>query len=192
MPGRRGNDGDGVFLARVAGVPIGASAPLLALVILVAVPLALGVFLRSGALLAVPAGLFLFIVSFLVHEGAHATVARSHGLGVERITLRIGGGVTTYAGSTPGPGARIQIATAGPLASAVLASTCSALALALGEDGAARGFFELFAAVNLFLTAVNLLPAPRLDGGQIVAAIWDARRERVEARRSRVRSTGAT
>jgi Zn-dependent protease len=160
-----------------------------AVVTIAAVLLALGAIVRIGLLLVAPAGLVLFLGSFLAHEGAHAGVAHWHGLHVDNITLRLGGGMTSYTGTAPGPGPRIQIATAGPLASALLATVFAAAALALGNTSAS-GFFEVFAGVNLFLTAINLLPAPRLDGGQIVAAVGQARRERAEARR--IRSTGAT
>jgi Zn-dependent protease len=193
MPDRGPARAHGITVARIGSVPVEASAPLLAAGTVAAVLLVVAVMARSIGLVAIPAGLVCFVGSFLAHEGAHAIVARAHGLHVTRILLRVRGGMTVYArGPLPAPAARVQIATAGPLASAALATSFAAVAFALGDGAPGRGFFETFAAINLFVTAVNLLPAPSLDGGQILAAAWDGWRVRRTARRNGVTSTGAT
>src|SRR2546426_12417136 len=58
----------------------------------------------------------LLFVSVLVHELAHATMARAEGLGTGKITLYIFGGLATLNGQPAEPRSEFNIAVVGPAA----------------------------------------------------------------------------
>ncbi len=167
----------GLRVASVGGVPVyvGSSWLILAVVVIALVgpgiaadrpdlgALAYGV----GALYAV--GL---LVAVLVHEAAHAVVARGVGHRVHAVVADIWGGHTTYDPSRGTPGSAAAIAVVGPLSNLVLGL------LAWGvhpfvPEGVPSGLLGAFAFVNVLLAAFNLLPGLPLDGGQLVeAAVW--------------------
>jgi Zn-dependent protease/predicted transcriptional regulator len=115
----------------------------------------------------------LFFGSVLVHELAHAFVARRNGLPVEGITLFIFGGAA-YIGKEPGsPGAEFRIAAAGPLASFGLAIAFEALFLLDQQIPILAAPSVWLARINLILAVFNLIPGFPLDGGRMLrAAVW--------------------
>jgi Zn-dependent protease/predicted transcriptional regulator len=114
--------------------------------------------------------------ALILHELAHARVARHYGLRTGSITLFLFGGVAELRDEPQSPAAEFAIAAAGPAASAALAALFAAAAAALRAAGAWPGFLALadyLAGINLVLALFNLLPAFPLDGGRILrAALW--------------------
>lgn len=106
----------------------------------------------------------------LVHEGAHALVARHFGHSVESITLNIVGGRTVVAGEAETPSREFWTAVAGPVASLVLGAA-SLAALAATPDGVLRLLVEALVFANLVLGLLDLIPSPPLDGGRMVRAL---------------------
>lgn len=110
--------------------------------------------------------LFLSILSLILHECAHSMSAHSLGYGVERITLHPFGFSANLAG-------RVRfwdelcIAAAGPLCSLMTGVAC----LALDSLALSTAALRAFAAANLSLGFVNLLPILPLDGGRVLRAL---------------------
>lgn len=108
------------------------------------------------------------ILSLLLHEGAHALVARHYGYKLETVNLQPYG--AELSGDTVGmtPKEEIAIALAGPMASALTAVV-------------SWTFFTVFpgcrfityplAEVNLGLAVFNLLPVYPMDGGRVTYAL---------------------
>src|SRR5690606_9601076 len=115
----------------------------------------------------------LLYASVLVHELAHAVVARMFGIPVERITLFMLGGVTEMRGEARTPGREFLIAFAGPLLSLVLAAAGWAAQLFVPPDTVPGVLlWQLFVA-NLLVGVFNLMPGLPLDGGKVVrSAVW--------------------
>lgn len=113
-------------------------------------------------------------VSVLLHELGHAFTARAFGE-QPYITLHAMGGLTTWRALRPlGAGRRLAVALAGPAAGiglAVFAAIAGALFFEKGSAG--RQVTTLAAAVNLFWGVLNLIPMLPLDGGSIMAAVFD-------------------
>ncbi len=117
----------------------------------------------------------LFFTSLLLHELAHALMARRRGLPVHGITLFLFGGVSLIGEQPKRPMDEFLIAVVGPLASFALMFLFGGLYLLaanLGLEVAAVALFYV-AVVNLMIGAFNLLPGFPLDGGRILrAALW--------------------
>jgi Zn-dependent protease len=131
-----------------------------------------------------------FFASLLVHEMAHALVARREGHAVEGITLWLLGGVARINGGARTPAAEARIAGVGPLASFALAGGFWLLAiglglLPLGDLGSlAQAAAGWLAVVNVILALFNLLPGAPLDGGRIARAVlWRWRGDKLAATR---------
>ena len=122
------------------------------------------------------AGTFLFFASLLVHELAHAYMARARGIRVEGITLFIFGGMARTRSEATRPRDEFVIAAVGPLASAALGGAFYALAILIDRrdwSPAAFGVSGHMAFLNLALAAFNVLPGFPLDGGRMLrAAVW--------------------
>jgi Zn-dependent protease len=116
-----------------------------------------------------------FFSCLVVHEVAHAVVARRFGVHVHGITLFLLGGVAEIEGELPSPRSEFAVALAGPVTSVVIASVFalgSRWADRLGWTGAEGVLFTL-AVVNLGVAVFNMIPGLPLDGGRILrAAIW--------------------
>jgi Zn-dependent protease/CBS domain-containing protein len=173
--------GDGISLGRIAGIRVAASWTLLAVVALLVLGLAGGVFPRghpglapSWYLVAALIAAVLFLVSLLAHELAHALAARRAGVAVESITFWLFGGVARLAGDAASPVAALWIALVGPLTSLALAGVFAAVAVGLRGSGApsvVAGVPGWLAWTNLGLALFNLLPGAPLDGGRVLRAL---------------------
>jgi Zn-dependent protease/CBS domain-containing protein len=117
------------------------------------------------------AALLLF-VTVLLHELAHALVAKRRGLPVPRITLFIFGGVSHLARQPASAGEEFQIAAAGPATSLVIAALTGLAGLILGPlNEQLEGILFYLAAVNALLGVFNMLPGFPLDGGRVLRSI---------------------
>lgn len=76
---------------------------------------------------------FLLFFTVLLHELAHALVAKRRGLPVPRITLFIFGGVSHLARQPSSAGEEFQIAAAGPATSFVIAAVTGLAGILLGS-----------------------------------------------------------
>lgn len=113
--------------------------------------------------------------SIVLHEFAHAVVARRYELPMKGITLFIFGGVAEMSAEPPGPRAEFMMAAAGPAASVVIGGALLAVAavLAGGFPAAAIEVVSYLGALNLILAVFNLIPAFPLDGGRVLRAyLW--------------------
>jgi len=169
----------GLSLGRWLGIPVRVHWTWLLVLALVAGSLSFGYFPlfrravspSSYLLLGVITAL-LFCLSLVIHELAHAVVARRERIPVRGITLFAFGGVAELTESPRTAGAEFRMAIVGPLASLGLAWLFSALAGASTSPYLALPFLWL-ARTNLALGLFNLLPGFPLDGGRVLrAALW--------------------
>ncbi|MDH4144747.1 MAG: site-2 protease family protein, partial [Acidimicrobiia bacterium] len=110
----------------------------------------------------------LFIGSILVHELAHALVARRGGLPVDGITLWLFGGAAFLPEQPRRPGHALAIALAGPLASLALGAGAFGLVVAGRSLDAPSSLLVTLGWVglmNVALAVFNMLPGLPLDGG---------------------------
>jgi len=113
----------------------------------------------------------LLFASVLVHELAHALVARSRGLEVLGITLFLFGGATSTR-LDRGPGDEFLVTVVGPLTSAVFGVLLWVLPAATGILGTPFGdMVRRTGWWNLILAGFNLLPGFPLDGGRVLRSI---------------------
>lgn len=165
-------------VARIAGISIRVHLSWLLILALVSWTLSSGVFPSryenwSEAaywIVGVVAAVLLF-VTVLIHELAHAVVARRKGIEVPSITLFIFGGVSNLGRQPKTAGEEAAIAIAGPLASFAIAGVALGVALIGGASEKVEGIFTYLATVNLILGVFNLLPGFPLDGGRVLRAI---------------------
>lgn len=139
----------------------------------------------------------LFFGCVVLHELAHAMMARRYGVGVPSITLFAFGGVASVATNMRGAREEFVVAIVGPLTSWAVAAVFGVLWLAL-EGGAAVGaagasgaatVVAYLGVTNAVLGLFNLLPSFPLDGGRVLrAAVWGSSRDIVLATRIAARS----
>ncbi|MEY8120167.1 site-2 protease family protein [Falsihalocynthiibacter sp. BN13B15] len=175
--------GKGVKITSIDGFDIKVDASWLLIATLIVWSLATGYFPSKLPLadpstlvgLAVIAMLGLF-GSLILHELAHAVVARRFGLNIHGITLFLFGGVAELQTEPTDGRSEFWIAIAGPIA-----SLCIALGFwggaqfltVVGFPEAAQLVFQYLATVNLVLAIFNLLPAFPMDGGRVYRAwLW--------------------
>jgi Zn-dependent protease/CBS domain-containing protein len=145
-------------------------------------------------------GLALVAIIFgcvVLHELAHAVVAKRSGIVVRSIILLPIGGVTLMEdppSARPDPARDIRIAVAGPLTNLIIAAVTGAVILAFAPQVKlwAQPFMHasnlprsLFWG-NLFLGVFNLLPAYPMDGGRILRALLAERMDYTLATRRAV------
>ena len=145
-------------------------------------------------------GLALVAIIFgcvIVHELAHAVVAKHSGIIVRSIVLLPIGGVTLMEdpnAGKPDPARDIRIAVSGPLVNLIIAAVAGVVIVSFAPQVKlwAQPFVHatnlprsLFWS-NLFLGAFNLLPAYPMDGGRILRALLAERMDFVHATRRAV------
>ncbi|RNL86234.1 site-2 protease family protein [Halostreptopolyspora alba] len=171
-------------LGRWFGIPVAANIGVLVIILLIGSGLAFGVLptqfpgwaTPTYLLVGLVAGLLL-VLSIVVHELAHALVARAKGVQIDGITLWLLGGVAQMRSEPTSPRDELQISAVGPLASLTLGLVFGLLAGAIALAGPAGApvlaTFGFVAWANVLLAVFNLLPAAPLDGGRVLrAALW--------------------
>lgn len=176
-PGSGDRSRTGLLIGRPFGIPVHVTSSWLIVAVLITLVyggvvqgrLALGLWAYPLAFLFA----VLLYVSVLVHELAHAVVARMYGLPVRRIVLYVLGGVSEIEREAPTPGREFWIAFAGPLFSLLLAAGGFGLYLFADPRGVVGELlFQLWVA-NLLVGVFNLLPGLPLDGGRLLrAGVW--------------------
>jgi Zn-dependent protease len=113
----------------------------------------------------------LFFGSVLVHEAAHAIMARSLDLPVSGITLVFWGGATETKASAKGPLGEFLVAFVGPATTLALAGVFwFAETLTNGLVAETLGWL---AYISVLFAGFNALPGFPLDGGRmLLAAVW--------------------
>jgi Zn-dependent protease len=131
--------------------------------------------LQAGQWAALQTSLELALLMLLVvlHELAHALVARRFGVQVLDITLWPLGGMARLAGMPESPRAETWIALAGPLANfglALAALPFFAITRSVPSSLPLQGLVLEFVLLNAALGTFNLLPAFPMDGGRVLRA----------------------
>lgn len=108
--------------------------------------------------------------SVLLHEAAHAYVARHYGYPVGPITLHFLGGATEIDGEARRPRDEFWIAAVGPITSVFIGGIGVGLHVA-GTEGLIGLAIDWVAGANLFVGALNLIPGLPLDGGRVLKSI---------------------
>ncbi len=128
----------------------------------------------------------LFFVCIVLHELAHASVARLSGVPVRGITLFALGGIAQIEKDAATPGKEFWVAIAGPAVSVAIGIACRLAAASAGFVGpgvAISGFAAVvgwLAYINVALALFNLVPGFPLDGGRILRSIvWAITRDRI-------------
>jgi len=175
--------GKDIPLGRIAGIKLGMSVSVLLIASYYTVQLALSGFpawslghSSTAYWIAGAAGALLLFLSLLVHELGHALVARDEGIGVHSMSLTLLGGVTRMESSPTTAGAEFRVSVVGPIASAACGVAFLVVAFLIPDHGIWNLVGTVFwwgGLVNLFLAALNMVPAAPLDGGKVLsAAIW--------------------
>ncbi len=138
----------------------------------------------TGSIMLGLSATIVFFASILMHEFAHAVVARMEGLQVVEIVLHPFGGLARFRHPPETPRAEFRIAIAGPAASFLLTIL---FGLLLAASSYVRTdiltLLLFFLALSNFLLAVfNLFPGYPLDGGRVLRAyLWKHGRDLNEA-----------
>jgi Zn-dependent protease len=153
---------------RLFGIPVHVSLFFLVIAVL------LGQGWTKGDPVRMVAWVLIVFVSVLVHEFGHAFTARSFGQ-QPFISLHGMGGVTAWRQrGEMKAGRRLLVALAGPMAGVALAFMIAIAGGLFTQRGtAARATVTMIAVVNLFWAVINLIPMIPLDGGNIMAALFD-------------------
>ncbi len=116
----------------------------------------------------------LAFASLLAHEFGHALTARYFGIGTERITLFLLGGVAQIKEEPRSPGQELLVAIAGPAVSLLcfaLFGILALLALAGGLPAPIQFGLQALTSINFVFAAFNMLPGFPMDGGRVLRAI---------------------
>jgi Zn-dependent protease/CBS domain-containing protein len=123
------------------------------------------------------AGAFAVLLSLatLIHEFAHALVARAFGFPVHRVVLQLLGGVTHFERTRQAPLAEAAVAAAGPIATFAVAGVTYAISQVLDPTSAAAAVARALTWANVLIGIYNSLPGIPLDGGNVLRClIWAA------------------
>jgi Zn-dependent protease len=175
-------------LMHVSGIPVRADYRWLLVLLLITAVTAGGLASRVDSVAASYLVAFvttlLFFVSVLVHELAHAVLARVEGVHVLEIVVHPFGGLARLRHEPETPRAEFRIAAAGPAASFGLAIVFVLLMAAANAAGAElfRYLLLLLAVFNFLIGIFNLFPGYPLDGGRLLRAyLWRSGRDINEA-----------
>ncbi|MDX1584147.1 MAG: site-2 protease family protein, partial [Thermoanaerobaculia bacterium] len=173
--------GRSITLFRLFGFRVRADASWLIVAALVTWSLAVGVFPEFAPDLDTTrywvmgvAGTIILFLSIVVHEFAHALVARQFGIPMKGITLFIFGGVAEMDDEPPSAKAELFMAIAGPIASVVIAIGFLILAFVgeiIGFPREVLAVFWYLGMINVMLVIFNMIPAFPLDGGRVVRSL---------------------
>ncbi|NYE94256.1 Zn-dependent protease [Psychromicrobium silvestre] len=185
-PGAEANGGppvrrEGIPLGRIVGIPIVLAYSwflIAAFTVLVFGPVisvtfpTLGIWSYGIALIYA----LLLLFSVLIHELAHALMAKVYGWPTQKIVLNLWGGHTQFENFTATPGRSLVVAFAGPIANFLLAGLGWLLVLSLPgvtSVGTAlvAALANIFVWANFLIGAFNILPGLPLDGGRLVESI---------------------
>jgi Zn-dependent protease len=165
-------------ILRVAGMPVRIDASWLLVLGVMgwgvasgAVPRILPGLTTGAAWLHGVAAAALLFASVLLHELAHALVAREHGARVGGIRLHVFGGALELRSAPATPRAEFLIAAVGPLTSFALAAVCYGLGRTLAGTTWLAALTGYLVVVNLMVGLVNLVPGFPLDGGRLLRAL---------------------
>jgi Zn-dependent protease/CBS domain-containing protein len=131
----------------------------------------------------------LFFVSVLIHELAHALVARWRGVHVSSITLFLFGGAAALDEQPPTASTEAMVAAAGPISSAILGGLFVLAAMPFYGATDQIGQIMLWTCrwlgvSNLALAAFNVIPGFPMDGGRILrAGVWGLTKDFMKATR---------
>ena len=119
------------------------------------------------------AGAFGLFLSIILHELAHAVMARGFGLPIGGITLFIFGGVAELRQEPATPRSEFWVAIVGPVSSIVISGVCYAAYIVADAAGweTGRQVLKFLALTNTVLALFNLVPAFPLDGGRVLRSI---------------------
>ncbi|MDR9391470.1 MAG: site-2 protease family protein [Trueperaceae bacterium] len=118
------------------------------------------------------AGALGLVLSVLLHELAHALVARRFGVTIREIRLWILGGIAQFDEMPERPRDEAIVAIAGPVASLLLGVGLGGVVAVVGASaGVALVVLAYLATVNVVLAVFNLLPALPMDGGRVLRAL---------------------
>ncbi len=171
----------GFRLGKFLGIPVYLHPSWFLILFLFTAMLANGIIAQTGAASAVayPTGAITALLVFatlLAHEYGHALAARHYGIGTERITLFIIGGVAQIREEPRRPIEEFIIAIAGPAVSFLCVFLFGIPGILLQMAGAPPVFFfalEAVAGLNLFFAIFNLIPGFPMDGGRVLrASVW--------------------
>lgn len=130
-------------------------------------------FLNSMSLYGTIIWVGIIFVSVLVHELGHALTAKMFGQNVH-IELVAFGGLTVPEGPKLKTWKEFLVVFMGPFFGFMLFVVASLILLLPIQSMLLRAVLQTFRFVNLFWTAVNLLPIIPLDGGHLVRIILEA------------------
>ncbi len=173
---------EGIPLGKIAGVPIVLAYSwflIAAFTIITFGPRLLNATpsLGLGAYAIALAYSVLLLLSVLVHELAHALMARTFGWPTQKIVLNLWGGHTQFENFTATPWRSLVVAFAGPVANFVLAGVgwlvitllpATPTTLTMAVVGLLANIFMW---ANLLIGLFNVLPGLPLDGGRLVESI---------------------
>lgn len=171
-------------IGRIAGIPLLVHWSVLLIAAFVGSSLA-AAYGGPGAVLAVGA----FLASILLHELAHALVARRYGVRTMSIQLWALGGVARLDREAPTARAEGAIAIAGPLTSfaiglVTIGTMFGMVAAEVLDDSTLFSILGWIGVINIVLAVFNLLPGAPLDGGRVLKAWrWGRHGDRYRAAR---------
>jgi Zn-dependent protease/CBS domain-containing protein len=127
----------------------------------------------------------LFFGSILLHELAHAAVARAFDLPVRGITLLFWGGATETKADLRGPKGEFLVSAAGPGTSLLLGGLFQVISRVLATSSPLFAeAFHYVGFVNVLLAGLNAIPGFPLDGGRmLLAGVWAVTKNKVLATR---------
>ncbi|HEU4920354.1 MAG TPA: site-2 protease family protein [Candidatus Limnocylindrales bacterium] len=119
---------------------------------------------------------FVFLVTVVVHELAHALVGRRFGIPADTVSVHFIGSPAVVDVRAATPRGEASVALAGPIASVAMALAAMALALLAATSGISllevpADILFVVGLLNLVLAGISIVPAFPLDGGRVVRAI---------------------